>query len=150
MKLDTMVQPPRTPKASNDALKTFGTFDPSTMTPAAQAAAGASRRDFLKTAGVMLVGFTMAAKAPKLSAQSTTTSPIVDPTQVDSWVAISADETITCYTGKVELGQGIRTVQYQLIAEELSVSMNRINLIMGITGITPDQGSTSGSQSTLT
>src|SRR5262249_48456877 len=61
-----------------------------------------------------------------------------------------ADESITAYTGKVELGQGIRTVQYQLVAEELGVSMNRVNLIMGITGICPDQGSTSGSQSTIT
>ncbi len=99
----------------------------------------------------MLIGFTAAAKDARNSRPRVPpTSPIVDPNQVDSWVAIGADESITCYTGKVELGQGIRTVQYQLIAEELSVSMKKVNLIMGITGVTPDQGSTSGSMSTLT
>ncbi len=150
MKPETLIQPLIQPTSKSETLKGFNTFDPSKMTPAALAAAGASRRDFLKSAGVMLIGFTAAVKAPKLSAQSAATSPIVDPTQVDSWVAIGADESITCYTGKVELGQGMRTVQYQLIAEELFVSMSKINLIMGITGVTPDQGSTSGSQSTLT
>ncbi|HEY3839944.1 MAG TPA: molybdopterin cofactor-binding domain-containing protein, partial [Bryobacteraceae bacterium] len=152
---------PRTQKespitASN--LKGFNSFDPAAMTPAAAAAlrqAGSSRRDFLRGAGVMLIGFTVAAKAPRLDAQSPAASPIspagtVDATQVDSWIAVGADESITCYTGKVELGQGIRTVQYQLVCEELSVPMERVNLVMGITGITPDQGTTSGSQSTIT
>lgn len=108
-----------------------------------------SRRDFLKTAGVMIVGFSMTGKAVQGQ------SPIapkgtIDATQLDSWIAIGADESVTCFTGKCELGQGMRTVQYQLIAEELSVPMSRINLIMCITGITPDQGSTVGSQSTIT
>jgi nicotinate dehydrogenase subunit B len=134
-------------------LKNFTSFNPADMTPAAVAAAqnaSASRRDFLRSAGILMVGFSVAAKAAKAQALG---SPIVvspDATMVDSWVAIGADESITCYTGKVELGQGIRTVQYQLIAEELNVAMSRVSLIMGITGITPDQGSTSGSQSTIT
>jgi nicotinate dehydrogenase subunit B len=134
-------------------LKGFTSFDPASMTPDAVAAtdrAGASRRDFLRSAGILMVGFSVAAKAAKAQALG---SPIVlspDATQVDSWVAIGADESITCYTGKVELGQGIRTIQYQLVAEELGVSMSRVKLIMGVTGITPDQGSTSGSQSTIT
>lgn len=138
------------------SIQGFHSFDESAISPAAKealerAGAGWSRRDLLKGAGVMLVGFSVLGKASKLSAQSPIApAGTVDATQVDSWVAIGADESITCYTGKVELGQGIRTVQYQLIAEELSVSMNRINLIMGITGICPDQGSTSGSQSTIT
>jgi CO/xanthine dehydrogenase Mo-binding subunit len=136
-------------------LKDFKLFNPSSMTDDAVAAAkkaGSSRRDFLRGAGILMVGFSVAAKAPKLMAQSSPIAPLgtVDATQVDSWIAVGADESVTCYTGKVELGQGIRTVQYQLIAEELSVDMSRINLIMGITGICPDQGTTSGSQSTIT
>jgi nicotinate dehydrogenase subunit B len=149
MKLRNLFQP----SSEAGKLKGFHTFDPESMTPSAIAAtkrAGSSRRDFLKSAGILMVGFSVASRAAKAQALG---SPIVlspDATMVDSWIAIGADESITVYTGKVELGQGQRTVQTQLIAEELSVSMSRINLIMAITGITPDQGSTSGSQSTLT
>jgi nicotinate dehydrogenase subunit B len=109
---------------------------------------GPSRRDFFKTAGVMMIGFSAAATA---SAQSPITpTGTVDATQVDNWIAIAADESITVLTGKAELGHGFRTVQYQLVCEELSVPMSRVSLIMCITGITPVQGSTVGSQSTLT
>jgi len=111
--------------------------------------AGASRRDFLKTAGVMMVGFSVAGKAA--NAQSPISpSGTVDATQVDNWLAIGADESITVLTGKAELGQGMRTIQYQLVAEELSVPLSRINLIMCISGITPVQGGTYGSNSVQT
>ncbi len=145
----------RTVTAEAAKLKGFKSFDPESMTPDAIAAiqrAGASRRDFLRSAGIMLVGFTAAVKAPKLMAQQSPIAPAgtVDATQVDSWIAIGADGSVTCYTGKVELGQGSRTVGYQLIAEELSVPMSSITVITGITGICPDQGTTSGSQTTIT
>jgi nicotinate dehydrogenase subunit B len=108
----------------------------------------ASRRDFLKTAGVMMIGFGAASKA-------TAQSPInpsgnVDATQVDNWVAIAADESITVFSGKCELGTGIRTLQHQLAAEELSVPMDRITLVLCRTGVTPNQGYTAGSFSTWT
>ncbi|HYL35429.1 MAG TPA: molybdopterin cofactor-binding domain-containing protein [Bryobacteraceae bacterium] len=123
------------------------------MTPDARAAlekAGSSRRDFMKNAGMMLIGFSMAGQASKLAAQSPINpSGLVDATQVDSWLAIGADESITAYSGKCEFGQGFQTVQYQLIAEELSVPMDRVTLIFCDTGYTPDQGVTSGSQSHL-
>ena len=73
----------------------------------------------------------------------------MDATQVDSWISIGADESITAYSGKIEFGQGFSTVQTQLIAEELSVPLDRIEVIFGDTGFTPDQGVTSGSQSTV-
>jgi CO/xanthine dehydrogenase Mo-binding subunit len=105
-----------------------------------------SRRDFLKTAGVMMVGFGAAATAGK--AQSTSGN--VDNTQVDSWVAIGADESITVLAGKCDFGQGLRTIQLQLAAEELFVSMDRITLVLCKTGLTPNQGYTAGSFSTWT
>lgn len=125
-----------------------------TMTPEALAVlekAGSSRRDFLRSAGVLIVGFSMAGKNGKLAAQSPINpTGLVDATQVDSWITIGADESITAYSGKIEFGQGFSTVQTQLIAEELSVPLDRINVIFGDTGVTPDQGVTSGSQSTMT
>src|SRR5262249_24823727 len=60
---------------------------------------------------------------------------------------VAADGTVTAHTGKCELGQGIQTAQAQLIAEELSVPVERVKLVMCDTSICPDQGTTSGSQS---
>ncbi len=69
------------------------------------------------------------------------------PNQLDSWIAIGADGNVTAYTGKEEIGQGISTAQIQLVAEELCVPFNHVNLIYCDTALTPDQGITSGSQS---
>lgn len=109
---------------------------------------GASRRDFLKTTGVMMIGFAAGATAAK--AQNANPSGNVDNTQIDSWVAIGADGNVTVLSGKCEFGQGMRTVQLQLAAEELFVSMDRITLVLCKTGLTPDQGYTAGSFSTWT
>jgi nicotinate dehydrogenase subunit B len=112
---------------------------------------GASRRDFLRSAGLLIVGFSMGGGNGRLAAQNPINpTGLVDATQVDSWITIGADETITVYSGKIEFGQGFSTVQTQLVAEELSVPINRIKVIFGDTGFTPDQGVTSGSQSTVT
>ena len=62
-------------------------------------------------------------------------------------IAIDADGTVVAYTGKCELGQGLYTVQTQLVAEELSVPIERVRLIQCDTAVTPDQGTTSGAQS---
>src|SRR5215471_12654807 len=106
-----------------------------------------SRRDFLKTAGVMMIGFgfgTATAGAQGIPPGT------VDATQVDNWVAIGADESITVFAGKAELGTGMRTLQMQLAAEELSVPLERITLVLCRSGITPNQGLTVGSFSALT
>jgi CO/xanthine dehydrogenase Mo-binding subunit len=66
---------------------------------------------------------------------------------VDSWIAIGADGSVTAYSGKEELGQGISTAQAQLVAEELLVPFQRVKLIYCDTAFTPDQAYTSGSQS---
>src|SRR6202165_5202167 len=74
----------------------------------------------------------------------------IDPKRLDSWLAVGADGTITAYTGKCDFGQGIFTAQTQLVAEELCVPVSRVKLIQCDTAMTPDQGTTSGSQSTPT
>ena len=70
-----------------------------------------------------------------------------------SWIRGSPcanDGTVTAYTGKCDFGQGMATVQTQLVAEELWVAIDKVKLIQCDTSITPDQGTTSGSQSTPT
>ena len=67
--------------------------------------------------------------------------------ELDAWVRIDAQETITIFTGKVELGQHIKTALSQIAAEELMVDINRIRLISGDTDQTPNEGYTAGSMS---
>ena len=119
------------------------------MTPDAKAAlarSGFSRRNFLKTSGGLIVGFSIMERQG--NAQGRGPSPGSPPlNQVDSWIAIAADGSVTAYSGKEELGQGISTAQAQLVAEELSVPFERVKLIYCDTALTPDQAYTSGSQS---
>ena len=111
------------------------------------------RRDFLKASGALVVSFGAASLADRVGlaqGQFGTRASHIDPAQLDSWVAIAADGRVTVYTGKCELGQGILTAQAQLAAEELSVPLDRVTVIMCDTDVCPDQGTTSGSQSTPT
>ena len=111
---------------------------------------GFSRRDLLRGSGALIVGFA-AAKLGQipgvvpavLEAQAARATD----SQLDGWLAIAADGTVTAFTGKCELGQGMFTVQTQLVAEELGVAIGRVRLIQCDTARTPDQGTTSGSQS---
>jgi CO/xanthine dehydrogenase Mo-binding subunit len=66
---------------------------------------------------------------------------------LDSWIRVGADGKITVFTGKSELGQGIKTALRQVAAEELSVKFEDIDLITSDTAQTADEGFTSGSQS---
>src|SRR5438034_2188574 len=108
-----------------------------------------SRRDFLKTAGVMMIGFGVGV-ATAGAQNPLNPSGNVDASQLDSWVAVGADGSITVFAGKAELGTGMRTLQIQLAAEELSVPVDSITLVMCRSGITPNQGLTVGSLSTMT
>ena len=107
--------------------------------------AGFSRRDFLKTSGAFIVGFSAASSMAFAQGGPSAGAPAMN--QLDSWIAIAADGRITAYSGKEELGQGISTAQQQLVAEELSVPFERVTLIYCDTALTPDQAHTSGSQS---
>jgi nicotinate dehydrogenase subunit B len=112
--------------------------------------AGFSRRALLKGSGALIVSFSLGEVASKLGiAPAYPSAQLVGaPSRaLDSWIAISADGTVTAYTGKCEIGQGLYTVQTQLVAEELGVPIERVKLIQSVTGVTPDQGVTSGAQS---
>jgi CO/xanthine dehydrogenase Mo-binding subunit len=111
------------------------------------------RRDFLKSCGALIVSFS-SGPLSLLSTQSPgpfgTHPSHIDPEKLDSWLAVGDDGVVTAYTGKCDFGQGILTVQSQLVAEELCVRIARVKLIQCDTSICPDQGTTSGSQSTPT
>jgi CO/xanthine dehydrogenase Mo-binding subunit len=115
--------------------------------PVAKTTSGTfSRRDLLKASGALIVGFSIAGQ-PAIAqfGGPVTGSPPLN--QLDSWVAIAADGSVTAYSGKEELGQGISVAQTQLVAEELCVPFQRVRLIYCDTAFTPDQAYTAGSQS---
>ena len=109
-----------------------------------------SRRDFLRSTGALIVTFSAAGWTARIGIAQGGRGSTVDAGQLDSWIAVTADGRVTAHTGKCELGQGMMTAQIQLIAEELSVPVARITLVQCDTSATPDQGTTSGSQSSPT
>ena len=112
-----------------------------------------SRREFLKTSGALVVSFSAASLlGPVAHAQGPFDAhpSHIDPEKLDSWISIGGDNLATVYTGKCDLGQGMLTAQTQLVAEELSLPIDRVRLIQCDTETCPDEGTTSGSQSSPT
>lgn len=110
---------------------------------------GVSRRDFLRSGGAVVVGFSLSASLPKfMLAQAAATSEIgkpLDVHQVDSFLAFQADGTVKIYTSKVDVGTGLRIALSQMAGEELGVPVERISVIEGDTAIVPNHGGTGGS-----
>ena len=104
-----------------------------------------SRREFFKTATGLMVGFNLvdSAVVPRLFAAGTAAPPV--PGQLDTWLRIEQSGAIKVFTGKVDIGMGVRTCLTQVMAEELDVPISAIELIMGDTANTPDQGGVGGS-----
>jgi isoquinoline 1-oxidoreductase len=72
------------------------------------------------------------------------------PNEIGAWIHIDEDGGITVFTGKVEMGQNIRTSLAQAVAEELRVPVSMVRLVMGDTDLTPYDAGTFGSQTTPT
>ena len=72
------------------------------------------------------------------------------PKEIDAWLHIGENGEVTVYTGKVEMGQNIRTSLSQAVAEELHVPMEKIEMVMGDTQLTPFDMGTFGSRTTPT
>ncbi len=66
---------------------------------------------------------------------------------LDAWIRVDADGTISVFTGKAELGQGIKTAIVQVAAEELKVKVTQIHLVTADTELTADEQYTAGSHS---
>jgi CO/xanthine dehydrogenase Mo-binding subunit len=102
-----------------------------------------NRRQFFIHGGALVVGFTL---WPSLAAAKLPGSLDKQPL-LDAWIRIGADGSVTVFTGKVELGQGIKTALIQVAAEELMLEPRRIELVTADTARTPDEAYTAGSQS---
>jgi CO/xanthine dehydrogenase Mo-binding subunit len=103
------------------------------------------RRDFLKAGGALVIGFRLQDVLNAQTRGSAAGPP--DAKQVDTWLAINADNTATVYIGFAELGQGASTALLQVAAEELDLDMKQIKTVRLDTNVTPNQGGTYSSAS---
>jgi len=67
--------------------------------------------------------------------------------RLGDWLRVLPDGVVEVRPGKVELGQGVLTALAQVAAEELDVSLGRVRMMPAVTGMSPDEGYTSGSLS---
>ena len=110
------------------------------------------RRDFFKFlgAGVVVVSVLKPAIVAQESGGGRQRRGESLPQQIDAWLHVGENGKVTVYTGKVEVGQNIRTSLSQAVAEELRVPIDRIEMVMGDTQLTPFDMGTFGSRTTPT
>jgi isoquinoline 1-oxidoreductase len=110
------------------------------------------RRDFFKFLGAGLV--VVSVLKPTLAAQESGAGRQRRgeslPKEINAWLHVGENGKITVYTGKVEIGQNIRTSLSQAVSEELHVPMANIEMVMGDTQLTPFDMGTFGSRTTPT
>ncbi|HEX9876626.1 MAG TPA: molybdopterin cofactor-binding domain-containing protein [Gammaproteobacteria bacterium] len=102
-----------------------------------------TRREFLRGSGALLIAVSVPGL---LEAQSLPRSLRGNP-DLDTWLRVDAGGTITVFSGKVELGQGIHTALAQVVADELDVGLGRLRMATVDTSGSPDEGRTVGSNS---
>ena len=110
------------------------------------------RREFFKFlgAGILIVCVLKNAHAFQESGVGRRLSSESLPEEIEAWLHIGENGAVTVYTGKVEVGQNIRTSLSQAVAEELHVPVSKIQMVMGDTQLTPFDMGTFGSRTTPT
>ena len=104
----------------------------------------ASRREILTGGGALIVAFALRPDVPVFAEGATPAKPLAL-TEVDSYLSIDSSGAATIYSGKVDLGTGVRTALAQMAADELDLPLHAVTIVQGDTALTPDQGTTWGS-----
>jgi CO/xanthine dehydrogenase Mo-binding subunit len=108
-----------------------------------------SRRSVLKGVGGLVVSIGMPVGLDTVlavnSAAAQGAKPPLVPNELDSYIAINADGSVSAFFGKMDMGQGLFTAIGQMVAEELDVPFERVTVIMGDTATSVNQGGASGS-----
>ncbi len=104
-----------------------------------------SRREFLKASGALVVSAAGPAFIGEALAQGAGVKPPLLPTELDSWVAILPDGRVTAFFGKMDMGQSLDIAIAQIVADELDVDVAKVDVVMGDTALTCNQGGASGS-----
>jgi len=112
-----------------------------------------SRKAFVKSGGALIVGFSLAGAGLAGRARAAGVDPYAssgppDLAQVDSWLTIHPDNTVSLRTGLHEVGGGSSTAMLMIAAEELDLGMSQMRFVRIDTDVSPNQGETSGSNGT--
>ena len=103
------------------------------------------RRRFLGANGFLMLSFALPLQ---LQAQGARLPGSLDQTPwLDAWIRVGADNRVSVFTGKAELGQGIKTALLQVAAHELQIDPGRLLMVTADSDRTPDEGYTAGSNS---
>jgi len=102
-----------------------------------------TRREFFAGTGALLI----AVSVPSVATAQSLPRSLRNNRDLDTWLRIDAGGTVTVFSGKVELGQGIRTALAQVVADELDVSIDRLRMATVDTLGSPNEGRTTGSNS---
>jgi CO/xanthine dehydrogenase Mo-binding subunit len=108
---------------------------------------GLSRRRFTQSLGIVVASFALAPGAAFGQAPGTLPFSLRNNRRLEGWIRLEPDATVTVFTGKAELGQGILTALAQIAAEELDVGFDMIRMVSADTSRGPDEQYTFGSQS---
>lgn len=112
-------------------------------------AARLGRRGFLQTSSGLVIAFSLFGATDPATAATDPTRGAVTPPPADrlyAWLAVRPDNRVTLFTGKVETGTGVQTALAQIAAEELDFPVERLDVVMGTTSETVDQGPSYGSR----
>ncbi len=105
-----------------------------------------NRREFLAGAGALTISVLLPGVTRETYAAGVQGSRLgLKADQLSSYISINQDGTVTGWTGKVDMSQGTDIGWLKMIAEELDVAPDRVNIVQGNTGETVDQGGASGS-----
>src|SRR6266481_8134138 len=108
---------------------------------------GLSRRRFTQSLGIVVASFALAPAVAFGQTPGTLPFSVRNNRRLEGWVRLEPDETVTVFTGKAELGQGILTALAQIAAEELDVAFEKVRMVGADTSRGPDEQYTFGSQS---
>jgi nicotinate dehydrogenase subunit B len=104
-----------------------------------------SRRAFLSATGALVVAVSLPGQ-PAEAAPGGTSKPALIPDQLDSYLAIEKDGSVTVFYGRIDGGQGLETSIAQMVAEEIEVPFARVRMVMSDTFRTVNMGGASGAQ----
>ena len=104
-----------------------------------------TRRDFLKTMGGGIIVLYWVGGTSQLEAQARGRS---YPEDFNAYLRIGSNGRVTCFSGKIEMGQGVVTSLAQMLADELDVKLDLVDMVMGDTSVCPWDMGTFGSMST--
>lgn len=104
------------------------------------------RRRFIGSGGAIVVSFAFCAPPAMANGAARLDEPRrLSPEELDSYVAIGREGRCTAYLGKTDVGQGLQVAIAQIVAEELDLPLRDVDVVLGDTGRTIDQGGASSS-----